>query len=86
MRVDAVTDSQVKTIIRDTITNCGGTPKEIELDLCSTMVEDAVGKAVAGRCVEIATATVPIPDGQRNRTWEEISHAIMRELLGWAGM
>jgi hypothetical protein len=84
MHIDEATDSQVKTIIRDTITNCGGTPKDMDLDICSTLVEDVVGKMVAGRCVEIATGLVP--GTERNRTWEEISHGIGREMLGWAGM
>jgi hypothetical protein len=51
-----------------------------------TEIKRSTTKTVAGRCVVIATQMVPIPGGERNRTWEEITHAIMRELLGWKGM
>jgi len=84
MRIDAATDSQVKTILRNTITNCGGVPTDMELAIASTLVEAAVGEAVAGRCIEIAAGLVP--GTERNRTWEEISHGIGREMLCAAGM
>jgi hypothetical protein len=51
-----------------------------------TEIKRATTKAVAEQCIVIATRLVSTPDGQRNLTWEEITHAIMRELLGWTGM
>lgn len=86
MRIDPVTDEQVKTNLKNMIVNCGATPNDLDVDLAFTAVENIMTKKIAGRCVVIATQMVPIPGGERNRTWEEITHAIMRELLGWKGM
>ena len=86
MGIDPQTDGQVKTILANTIRHCGGIPNDMEVDICSTLVENLMTKTVAEQCVVIATQMVSIPGGQRNLTWEEITHAIMRELLGWTGM
>jgi len=44
-----------------------------------------IRKSVAKRCLKIASEMVNT-DPPRHRTWEEICHAIMRELLGWGGL
>jgi hypothetical protein len=41
--------------------------------------------AVARRCLEICEELVETSEGQRHRTWEEIAHVVMRELLHWGG-
>ena len=86
MRIDPVTDEQVKTILKNMIVNCGATPNNLDVDLAFTAVENVMTKKIAGQCIVIATQMVPIPGGQRNLFWDEITHGIMREVLGWTGM
>jgi hypothetical protein len=60
-------------------------PKDSADDSDNTALRRDTERAVATRCLEICNELVETPAGQRHRTWEEIAHVIMRELLHWGG-